>query len=338
MLDSFGRGFKMIWASIKMGWLEKRLLLPSILTVLTNIFFACLIAYLGATKLKEPGDTGAVAAHHAPVNLLSAAASHHRITDLTNLTGLNGPTDQSGMGALGLPDFNSHTAWLIFGLMVIWWITNRFLEGVTTALVYTHLTEGPGAGRFSEAVGAVFASLPAIIVLGIVTFIARKLAGLLRRQRGSGMMGFGMGFLAGIVDIFWTLAGHLILPAIVIEGTSFWGALKRADRIAQGNLLTIGVGEVGVDAICKATSFLLYAGGVAGFGYAFYTHVPLMSAMVIGGAFAWAMTVVVVTALSIYIRAGFYTCLYVWALDAEAVHEAERSQIRPPAPLAAALS
>ena len=318
-----------------MGWQDKRLLLPSILTVLSNILFALLIAFLGATKL-APEAAGHSASGSSAAFL--GGAAHHGIADLTNLTSLNGPLDQSGLGGGFIPDFNHQTAWIIFGLMVFWWLTNRFLEGVTTALVYTHLTEGPGVARFSEAVAAVFASLPAIVVLGIVTFIARKLAGWMRTQRGSGMFGFGINFLAGIIDIFWTLAGHLILPAIVIEGTSFWGALKRADRIAQGNLLTIGVGEVGVDGICRLTSFLLYAGGLAGFGYAFYAHVPFTSTLMIAGALLWALAVVVVTALSIYIRAGFYTCLYVWALDAEAVHEAERSQIRPPAPLAAALA
>ena len=36
--------------------------------------------------------------------------------------------------------------------------------------------------------------------------------------------------------------------------------------------------------------------------------------------------------------AAFYTCLYVWALDAETVTEAERIRVKPPGPLAQALA
>ncbi|MBX9769948.1 MAG: hypothetical protein K2X29_01175, partial [Candidatus Obscuribacterales bacterium] len=116
------------------------------------------------------------------------------------------------------------------------------------------------------------------------------------------------------------------------------GALKRADKIASGNLLTIGIGEVGVDLICRVTSYLVYLGGLAGFGYAWYTHINFLSPMFVIGALVWAAAVVFVTALSIYIRAAFYTCLYVWALDAETVVEAERIRVRPPGPLAQALA
>ena len=116
-----------------------------------------------------------------------------------------------------------------------------------------------------------------------------------------------------------------------------------ADRIAQGNLLTIGVGEVGVDVICKATSAIVYAVGVGGFGIAYYLQTAgaagiMTSPLLLMGGLAWAALVLVVTALSIYIRSAFYTCLYVWAITAEEVEEALRAEIAPPAPLAAALA
>ena len=60
-----------------------------------------------------------------------------------------------------------------------------------------------------------------------------------------------------MIQIFWTLAGHLLLPAIVIEGCSFLGALKRADKIATGNLLTIGFGEVGIDQVALFVNSLV---------------------------------------------------------------------------------
>lgn len=338
MFESFGRGFRMIMASIKMGWQDKRLLLPSILTVLTNIFFGILFAWQAAQKMPHQApNLGQAGALDFPTHGMLRHGHQGGLEGMVGLTGVNGPLDQSGMQALSGAVMNETTL-VILALMTVWWLTNRFLEGVTTALVYSHLTDGKGSGTFSQACQAVVQSLPAIIMLGLVTLIAKRIAGWMRNKRGAGVFGFGVNFLASIIEVFWTLAGHLILPAIVIEGTSFWGGLKRADKIASGNLLTIGVGEVGVDVICRFTTWIVYLGGLAGFGYAWYAHVGWQNPLVVGGAVLWAATVVVVTALSIYIRAAFYTCLYVWAIESESVQEAERVRVKPPEPLAAALA
>jgi hypothetical protein len=188
----------------------------------------------------------------------------------------------------------------------------------------------------------VLESLPAIIMLGAVTFMARNVAKFMRNKRGTGVFGFGVNFLAGIVEVFWTLAGHLILPAIVIEGSSFIGALKRSDRIASGNLLTIGVGEIGVDGICRFASWMTYLVGVGLGGAAYYAstvnHVVIPPALIGFGVLSWGCLVIVVTSFSIYIRAAFYTCLYVWAIESEAVAASERVNVRAPGPLAAALA
>lgn len=324
----------MIWASMKMGLQDHRLLLPSVLTVFTNLFFAALLLLTAQTKVQTA---------HVNPHQLGQDLGKKMGQLLQSAPQMNSNMDPSGFGNIGsLCD--SNTMLLGACIVAVWWLTNRFLEGVTTALVYSHLTEGAGSGKFSVACQAVFSSLPAIVVLGLATLIAKKMAAWMRDKRGSGVLGFGVNFLAQVVEVFWTLAGHLILPAIVIEGTSFWGAMKRADRIAQGNLLTIGVGEVGVDAICKIVSGLIYFIGIAGF-FAVYVidsqHLPIgpvpIPARILGGML-WASLVVVTTATSLYIRSAFYTCLYVWAIEAEAVEEAERINISAPAPLAAALA
>jgi hypothetical protein len=332
----------MIAASLKMGFQDKRLLLPSILTVLSNIFFGILLLWLGSQKIGEQGSKAisSMASQHVSGPPTHGLLNHPQaggLNQMLNLTTLNGPGDQSGFAAMGNL-FSYDNVILVTSLMMIWWLANRFLEGVTTALVYSHLTEGKGSGKFSLACSAVFQSLPAIIMLGLVTLIAKRIAGWMRNKRNSGFLGMGFNFLAGIVEIFWTLAGHLILPAIVIEGSSFWGGLKRADKIAQGNLLTIGVGEVGVDLICRITSGLVYLGGLAGFGAVYYTHISPTSLPVIASSLLWVIAVVIVTALSIYVRSAFYSCLYVWAIESEAVEEAERIRVKPPEPLAAALA
>ena len=337
MFESIGRGFRLIWASVKMGWHDKRLLLPSAVTVISNIFFAILIFLQAKTNLGGHSETANKLMNQGQKLLNNPG--HQDFGKLVGGLGINGNMDPSGFGAMA-NNMSSDTVLAVTGILCVWWLTNRFLEGVTTALVYSHLTEGRGSGRFSTAAAAVFTSLPAIIMLGIVTLIAKRLASWLRNKRGAGgVFGFGFNFLAGIIEVFWTLAGHLILPAIVIEGTSFWGALKRADRMAQGNLLTIGVGEVGVDVICKIVSYAVYGVGVAGFGAAMFLQPGNMySPMMLVGGLVWAGLVLLVTAVSIYIRAAFYTCLYVWAITAEEVEEAMRSEVAPPAPLAAALT
>jgi hypothetical protein len=366
MLDSFGRGLRMIWASIKMGLKDKRLLLPSILTVFTNFFFGILLFLFGEEKVG--GSIGGAVASGGmpeipgigklPIPALGGAAQHMGVghgtqqlmqhahaSNIMNMGAVNGPLDMSGFHAMSSQvgdSLFSQNSLIVMCLLSAWWLTNRFLEGVTTALTYSHLTEGPGSGKFSVACKAVFESLPAIIILGVVTFIARNLAKWMRNKRSSGVFGMGLNFLSGIVEVFWTMAGHLILPSIVIEGSSFVGAMKRADRIAQGNLLTIGVGEVGVDGICRLVSWLVYIAGAGAAGAIAYLaviqHIVIPGPAIAVGAAVWGMVAIVVTSFSIYIRAAFYTCLYVWAIEAESVAHTERVHVRAPAPLAHALA
>jgi len=342
MFESFGRGLRMIWASVRMGWKDKRLLIPSILTVFTNFFFGLLIMYQGMLFFHHDGAEGQTQPKFEmpqPQNM-QRQARHilHGIKPegFAQIGQLNGAFDQNGW-ASQLTNGNQDNAWLAAGLGALWWLTTIFLEGVTIALVYSHLTEGPGSGKFSLACQAVFASMGAIIWLGLVTLVAKRVAKLLKNKPSATTGVFSLGFLASIVQVYWTIACHLILPAIIIEGSSFWGALKRADKIASGNLLTIGFGEVGVDSICSMVTAGVAAIGAAGFGYAAYAqlfHTPLF----MGLAFAWACSVVIMVACFVYIRAAFYTCLYVWAIEAESVTIKERHEVRPPAPLAHALA
>jgi hypothetical protein len=331
MLESFGRGLKMIGASVRMGWRDKRLLWPSFFTVLTNFFFGTLMLVQGIAFCQ--GNSGTVEHISKDSHLL---LRHIQSGNWASAGSLNGAFDQSGWGSQAISG-NSEHAWIAFVILAIWWLTNRFLEGVTTALVYSHLTEGPGTGKFSIAAKAVSSSMPAIIWLGLVTFLAKTIAGWLRGKKGAGVFGFSLGFLANLVQVFWTLAGHLILPAIVIEGASFWQALKRADKMASGNLLTIGFGEVGVDALFAGITWLMGALGMGAF-YLAFSQGLLQTPLFVMAACTWAFCVILITAISIYIRAAFYTCLYVWAIEAETVTEMERHRVRPPAPLAAALA
>lgn len=368
MFDSLARGFRMIWSSIKMGLEDTRLLIPSIITVFTNLLFGALILF-GSVHAMQGQATGIGAgigigkgtglalpgkhtAHHAKAlsNSYGDRANSYgdQASKLIALAGYQPMNGYQSNGA-GLPEIGSRientimspSTWTIVGILALWWLINRFLEGVTIALAYSHLTDGPGKGKFSLACKAVLESMIPIIILGIVTLFVRKFAGVLRHKSG-GMFGFGFGFLAGMFEVFWTLAGHLILPVIVIEGTSFWGALKRVDRMAQGNLLAIGVGEVGIHGICDLLSGMVWMVGMGGFGWGLWLYtqhqIALIAPFIVTSVLAWICLVVVTRAFCIYIRAAFYTCLYVWAINAEGAIAGQRSQIAPPAPLAAALA
>jgi hypothetical protein len=321
-----------------MGWQDKRLLLPSLIMVFTNFLFGILLLYQGSLVVqKAHGGGQPVLSHHrshhlngqSPLNSLDFGK-------IAQMNGLNGTFDQSGWASQTVSGSAENVFWgaTIAGL---WWLTTMFFEGVTIALVYSHLTEGPRSGNFLIASEAVLASMPAIIQLGIVTVIAKRIVGFLRGKRGAGPFGISFGFFVGMIQVFWTIAGHLILPAIVIEGLSFWGALKRADKVASGSLLTIGFGEVGVEAISGACTWGVGLIGAAGLGYAAYLGLAQSSIFLLA-ALIWACLAVVVIASFLYIKAAFYTCLYVWAIEAEAATVHERDEIRPPAPLAHALA
>lgn len=358
----------MIWASIKMGWQDKRLILPSVLSVFSQCIFAILLVLAASAKMpaQMTGALKPAAAHNEQIKgmptfgLLTEgkakpAISHggaldkdaakkqmERMMEMMRPNGAGDPNgfnpEGGGFGAL----FTGDNALLLGALGAMSWLINRCLEGVTTALVYSHLTEGKGTGRFKTAWQVVFSSMPAIVMLGMATWIARRLATFLKGKTGGGFFGMSMGFVAGIIEVFWTLAGHLILPTIIIEGCSFVGGLKRADKIAQGNLLTIGIGEVGVEGICKIASALWWGIGMSAVGGGVYLSmnmgIPLNIGLASILAMIWIAGLVIVSAMSIYIKSAFYTCLYVWAVEAEAVEESERAGIRAPEPLALALA
>lgn len=336
MFESLGRGWKMIMASIRMGLEDKRLLIPSIITVFNNFLFGILLLVFGSKIATGGAATGQQLMHNSH-NLMQ----HLDPSKLLHGSNLNGFMDPGGIasvaGSVG-GGVNGELGFTAAFLMALWWLLNRYLEGVTTAMAYSHLTAGPGSGKFSLACKAVAESAWPLIQLGMATFVANYLVKFLKNRQPNPAAGFGlMNLLGGMVQIFWTLAGHLLLPAIVIEGSSFTGAMKRADKIASGSLLTIGFGEVGIDQVALFSTTLMGAIGIAIGGYA-YVSGTLASIAFFAAMFIWGCLVVLMTAAFMYIRTAFYTCLYVWAIEAEAVHSIEGRKVAPPAPLAAALA
>src|ERR1700683_4124465 len=106
MFESLGRGWKMIMASIRMGFEDKRLLLPSLATVFVNFFFGLLL--MGDVAKGFAGG-GSEAGKHV------LRGSHNLIQSLGNgqiphVGSMGGMMDQSGMGSM-FGNINGEVCW-----------------------------------------------------------------------------------------------------------------------------------------------------------------------------------------------------------------------------------
>ena len=100
MFESLGRGLRMIWASIRMGWQDKRLLLPSLITVFTNFLFGTLLLYQGmliyhnGQSQAEPVARNIRQIGQHPFN--PGSLDPTKIGNMAPINGLNGAFDQGG--------------------------------------------------------------------------------------------------------------------------------------------------------------------------------------------------------------------------------------------------
>ena len=127
------------------------------------------------------------------------------------------------------------------------------------------------------------------------------------------------------------MAAFLLLPAIIIEDASFGQAMRRCRDLHKGNLLLIGVGEVGIRAVTMLIGFVAMIVIVG---------VIYMAATVLSGVAAQVVALLVggtlfalFAAFNIYLRMAYYTCLYLWAVEVEKAGAGARA----PGPLGEAL-
>ena len=208
-----------------------------------------------------------------------------------------------------------------FGSFLIFY----FFCGMTVNMVDAHL-----AGRqpsVSEAFRDARQNILAICTLAMVSTIVDMIV---RAFRGDGDNLAGR-IIGGIIESIWAVLTFLLLPAIIIEDISLGKALQRARDLHKGNLLLIGVGEIGVRAITGLIGFLVIlvifgvvwfslqtVGGTAG----------LVLAIGLGGTI-----LALFAAFNVFVRMAYYTCLYLWACEVE-----KKGKDAPaPLPLARAL-
>jgi hypothetical protein len=220
----------------------------------------------------------------------------------------------------------SDGTWTVVGIIAVFgsFLVFYFFCGMTVNMVDVHLK----GGRPSLAEGARDAgkNFLAIVFLALVSTAIDTLA---RSARGNDSI-VGK-IIAGLVQSIWTMLSFLLLPAIIIEDASFGDAMRRVRQLHRGNLLLIGIGEIGVRMVTNLIGlvwFLLIFAVVYGAFALIGGTAALVIAFVAGGTmFA------LFAAFSTFLRMAYYTCLYLWAVEVERAGPSAAA----PLPLAIAL-
>lgn len=187
-----------------------------------------------------------------------------------------------------------------------------FFMGMTVNMVDVHIKGG--TPTLGEAYADAKQNIVAILFLALISTIVEILAKAARQNgRAKGGAAIVLSIVASIVESIWTMIAFLLLPAIIIEDCSLGEALKRVRDISKGNILQIGIGEIGIRMVTNIIGFFVFL-LIFGFGY--------FSFGVLGGTVGTVLGVLVCgtvlclyAAFASYLRMAYYTCLYVWAAD-----------------------
>jgi len=243
-------------------------------------------------------------------------------------------------------DYSNIVIYVMGAVMVfVQFVVTYVFSGMTIYLIYGYLSEGDG--RMDKAWDIVRRDFFDILTLAAVSTVVNLLRSAAQKNRNRGVVGNLARSATGVLEVLWTQAAFLILPAMIIDDLNLKDGAQRVWKITKENLLLIGISTVGVRFVAGLISFVF---GLIGF----------ILALAIGGGLAWVsggqtvLTIIgivigalifftfvmVASVFSSYTSTAYHTCLYIWARDAEkAVAEGrEVSQVAAPAPLAAALS
>lgn len=231
-------------------------------------------------------------------------------------------------------------------LVFVHFVVSYIFSGMTAYLIFGYLSEGDG--RMDKAWAIVRRDFFDILTLAAASTAVNMLKSLAQRRNRRGGMNILAGLArsaVGLMEVLWTEASYLILPAMVIDDLSLMDGVKRVWEITKNNLLLIGISTVGVRAVTGLISFVLGAiGAVIGFGVGYGLIAVLgtgVAGLVIGiglGAMIFFAFTLVASVISSYTGIAYHTCLYIWARETEKAQVAGQPiQVAAPAPLAAVL-
>lgn len=231
---------------------------------------------------------------------------------------------------------------MVFANFVVTYI----FSGMTAYLIFGYLSEGDG--RMDKAWAIVQRDFFDILTLAAASTAVNILKSLANRRNRRGGMNILAGLArsaTGLMEVLWTEAAFLILPAMVIDDLNLTDGAKRVWEITEHNFLLIGISTVGVRAVTGLIGFVLGAIGVFigfGIGYGIITVLGTgVAGLIIGiglGVMIFFAFVLVASVIGTYTGVAYHTCLYIWAREAEKAQVAGQSiQVAAPAPLAAVL-
>ena len=230
---------------------------------------------------------------------------------------------------------------MVFANFVVTYI----FSGMTAYLIFGYLSEGDG--RMDKAWDIVKRDFFDLLTLAAASTAVNMLKSLANRRgrRGGNVLASLARSATGLLEVLWTEAAFLILPAMVIDDLNLKDGAKRVWEITKNNLLLIGISTVGVRAVTGLIGFVLgIIGAAIGFGVGYGLIAVLgtgVAGLVIGiglGAMIFFAFVLVASVIGSYTGIAYHTCLYIWARDAEKAQAAGQPiQVAAPAPLAAVL-
>jgi len=234
---------------------------------------------------------------------------------------------------------------VVGGIMVfVQFVVSYVFSGMTAYLIFGYLSEGDG--RMDKAWAIIRRDFFDLLTLAAASTAVNMVKNAANRNRRGGLASGLIRGAASLLEVLWTEASYLILPAMVIDDLNLKYGMQRVLNITKQNLLLIGISTVGVRWVTGLIGFVLGFGGfliaLAVGGGAVYAIGEFNFLSIMGIAFAafiFFMFVVVASVISSYTSIAYHTCLYIWARDVEKAQSAgQQIQVAAPAPLAAVLT
>jgi hypothetical protein len=248
---------------------------------------------------------------------------------------------------LGDSGFGQALTFVLGALMVfVNFAVTYVFSGMTAYLIFGYLSDGDG--RMDRAWGIVkrdFFDILTLAAASTAVNILKSMANRRNRRGGANLLAGLARSAVGLLEVLWTEAAYLILPAMVIDDLNLKDGVRRVWDITKNNLLLIGISTVGVRAVTGSIGFVLgLTGALIGFGIGYGLIAALgtgVAGLVIGiglGAIIFFAFVLVASVISSYTGIAYHTCLYIWAREAERAQAlGQPIQVSAPAPLAAVL-
>jgi len=250
-----------------------------------------------------------------------------------------------GYFILGDRGVGGFVMFILGGILVfVQFVVAYMFSGMTVYLIYGYLTEGDG--RMDKAWAIVRRDFFDILTLAAASTAVNLLRSAAQRNRRNSLVSSLARSATGLLEVLWTEAAFLILPAMVIDDLNLKEGMQRVLKITKENLLLVGISTVGVRFVTGLISFIFGAiGFVIGFavgGGAAYVSGGSTTVSIVGiviGALIFFAFVMVASIFSSYTNTAYHTCLYIWAREVEtAKAQGSSVPVRAPAPLAAALA